>query len=42
MQSYSGNNSVIVIDNAWIHHDNELVELLERLEYCVIYFPLFL
>ena len=31
MNVYLGNNSVIVMDNAKIHHDNELIELLKRL-----------
>src|SRR4051812_24522852 len=39
MNSYPGDNSVIVMDNARIHHNNELVELLEGLECCVIFLP---
>jgi len=42
MQPYSGNNSVIVMDNAWIHHDNELVKLLEGFRLpCCFSSPLF-
>ena len=43
MNAYPGDNSVIVMDNARIHHDNELIELLEGLECHVVflfsYFP---
>ena len=39
MQPYPGNNSVIVMDNARIHHDNELVKLLEGLSCRVVFLP---
>jgi hypothetical protein len=32
MNPYPGNNSVIIMDNARIHHDNELVEPLKSLK----------
>ena len=42
MNAYPGNNSVIVMDNARIHHDNELIELLEglgcRIVFLLLYF----
>ena len=37
MQPYPENNSVIVMDNAQIHYDNELVELLEGLGCYVVF-----
>src|SRR5213080_4707603 len=39
MNAYPGDNSVIVMDNARIHHDNELIELLEGLECRVVFLP---
>ena len=39
MNPYPENNSVIIMDNARIHHDNELVELLEELGCRVIFLP---
>ncbi len=42
MNPYPGDNSVIIMDNARIHHDNELVELLEGLGCRVIFLPLIL
>ena len=39
MNVYLGNNSVIVMDNARIHHDNELIELLEGLGCRVVFLP---
>ena len=42
MNAYQGDNSVIVMDNARIHHDNELIELLEGLGYHVVFLPLIL
>ena len=39
MNAYPGNNSVIVMDNARIHHDNELIELLEGLGCRVVFLP---
>jgi hypothetical protein len=39
MNPYPGDNSVIVMDNARIHHDNELIELLEGLGCRVIFLP---
>ncbi|GBB99685.1 hypothetical protein RclHR1_00360034 [Rhizophagus clarus] len=40
MNPYPGDNSVIVMDNAKIHHDNELVVLLEELGCRVVFLPL--
>ena len=37
MNPYSEDNSVIVMDNARIHHDNELVALLEGLGCHVVF-----
>ena len=37
MNAYSGDNSIIVMDNARIHHNNKLIELLERLECHVVF-----
>ena len=37
MNPYPGDNSVIVMDNARIHHDNELVALLEGLGCHVVF-----
>ena len=37
MNAYLGDNNVIVIDNARIHYDNELMELLEGLGCHVIF-----
>jgi hypothetical protein len=39
MNPYPGDNSVIVMDNARIHHDNELVALLEGLGCRVVFLP---
>ena len=39
MNPYPGDNSVIIMDNARIHHDNELVELLEGLGCRVVFLP---
>ena len=39
MNAYPGDNSVIVMDNARIHHDNELIELLEGLGCRVVFLP---
>ena len=39
MNPYPGNNSVIVMDNAKIHHDDELVELLKGLGCRVVFLP---
>ncbi|PKB92966.1 hypothetical protein RhiirA5_304052 [Rhizophagus irregularis] len=37
---YPGDNSIIVIiNNARIHHDNELIVLLEELGCCVVFLP---
>ena len=37
MNPYPGDNSVIIMDNARIHHDSELVALIEGLECHVIF-----
>jgi len=39
MNPYPGDNSVIVMDNAKIHHDHELVVLLEELGCWVVFLP---
>jgi hypothetical protein len=39
MNPYPENNSVIVMDNAKIHHDGELIALLEELGCRVIFLP---
>lgn len=39
MNPYPGNNSVIVMDNARIHHDGELIELLKELGCHVVFLP---
>src|SRR6185312_972322 len=39
MNAYPGDNSVIIMDNARIHHDNELIELLEELKCHVVFLP---
>ena len=42
MNAYPDDNSVIVMDNARIHHDNELIELLEGLGYRIVFLSLIL
>ena len=37
MNPYPGDNSVIVMDNARIHYDVELITLLERLGYHIVF-----
>ena len=39
MNAYPGDNSIIVMDNARIHYDNELIELLEGLGCRVVFLP---
>jgi len=39
MNPYPGNNSVIIMDNARIHHDSNLVSLLKGLGCRVIFLP---
>ena len=39
MNPYPGDNSVIVMDNARIHHDNELITLLEGLGCRIVFLP---
>ena len=39
MNPYSGDNSVIIIDNAKIHHDNELIALIEGLGCRIVFLP---
>jgi hypothetical protein len=39
MNPFPGKNSVIIMDNATIHHDEELVELIEEIGGKVIYLP---
>ena len=42
MNAYPGDNSVIVMDNARIYHNNELIELFKGLGYRVVFLPLIL
>jgi len=39
MNPYPGNNSVIIMDNAKIHHDADLISLLEGLGCRVVFLP---
>ena len=39
MHPYPGDNSVIVMDNARIHHDDELIALLEGLGCRIVFLP---
>jgi len=39
MNPYPGNNSVIVLDNARIHHDEEWIEIVEKLGGHVLFLP---
>src|SRR4051812_43486819 len=39
MNPYSEDNSVIVMDNARIHHDDELIALLKELECHIVFLP---
>ena len=39
MNPYPSSNSVIVMDNARIHHDANLISILEGLGCCVIFLP---
>ncbi|GET01620.1 hypothetical protein GLOIN_2v1434041 [Rhizophagus clarus] len=39
MNPYPGDNSIIVIDNVRIHHDDELIALLNELGCHVIFLP---
>ena len=39
MNPYPGDNSVLIMDNARIHHDASLISLLEGLECYVVFFP---
>jgi transposase len=39
MNPYPGNNSVIIMDNAKIHHDADLISLLEGLGCHVVFLP---
>ena len=39
MNAYPGDNSIIVMDNARIHHDNKLINLLEGLGCRVVFLP---
>ena len=41
MNPYPGDNSVIIMDNARIHHDNNLVELIKGLGCRVVFLPLY-
>ena len=39
MNPYPGDNSIIIMDNAKIHHDTDLISLLEGLGCHVVFFP---
>jgi len=39
MNPYPENNSVIIMDNARIHHDSELIALLKELGCHVVFLP---
>ena len=39
MNPFPGKNSVLVMDNAKIHHDNEMVNVIERSGCKVLYLP---
>jgi transposase len=39
MNPYPGDNSVIIMDNTKIHHDNELIALIEGLGCRVVFLP---
>ena len=39
MNPYPGKNSVIILDNAKIHHDENLIEILEELGCHVVFLP---
>ena len=39
MNPYPGKNSVIILDNAKIHHDENLIEILEELGCHIIFLP---
>jgi len=39
MNSFSNKNSVLVIDNAKIHHDEEMINLIERISCKVLFLP---
>ena len=39
MNAYLSDNSIIIMDNARIHHDNEFIEFLEGLECRVVFLP---
>ena len=39
MNPYLGDNSIIIMNNARIHHDNELIALIEGLGCRVIFLP---
>ena len=38
MNPFPGRNSVLVMDNAKIHHDEELINLIERIIDCRVLF----
>ncbi len=39
MNPFPGKNSVLIMDNAKIHHDNEMVNVIERSGCRVLYLP---
>ena len=41
MNPFPNKNSVLVIDNAKIHHDKEMINLIERIDCKVLFLPLY-
>ena len=39
MNPYLGKNSVLVMDNAKIHHDEEMIDLIKRIGCSVLFLP---
>ena len=39
MNSFSNKNNVLVIDNTKIHHDEEMINLIERIGCKVLFLP---
>ena len=42
MNPFPGKNSVLVLDNAKIHHDQELLDYLDAFEVNVVFLPPYL
>jgi transposase len=39
MNPFPGKNSVLIMDNAKIHHDEEMVNLIERIGCKILFLP---